>query len=373
MAGLFLALALGCDPLAARPAIETNVDTCAWAALPSPGPLAAEAAVAAGPVALAQVRIREARLTYDPGYYTLAELALLCASAQDPADAEATRWMAYVDLQLHRFADAERRLLELGPHWQVQLWLGDARMEQGDLDGADAAYAAALDAHPGLEAYDRAAHLAWLRGDLALALELQRHAVSAATPAEPEVMAWALTHLGLYEARAGLAPNGLGLALTVVPGYRPAELALGRWFLERGDHERASRHLRAAGPTVEAARALREIDPTTSVEAVSQQDRRGYGLWLAATDPARALPLLDAELAQRRDPATVIGRAWVAHLAGAEVDTDAVRAALATGAADPALLLAAAEVLVDPTLAERAGAAPFGLLPSERARAAAFR
>jgi tetratricopeptide (TPR) repeat protein len=362
---LWLAL-LACAP---EPAPVAD-DPCALAFLPTDGPLAAQAAKETDPVKLALLRIREAGLTADPGYHTLAELALRCALERDPGSVEAQRWLGFVEIQFHRFAEAEDRLgaLEASTHyWRDALLLGDARMEQGDLRGAAEAYDRAM-VRPGLETYDRVANLAWLTGDLDRAIELQRKAVDAATPDDPEPMAWVLTRLGVLKSLRGEVPNELGLALGVLPGYRPAELALGRWMLATGRPDLAEVHLRAAGPTVEATRALAELDPTASVEAVKSQDRRGYAIWLADRDPAGAVALLDAELRERQDAITVVARAWAGWKGGQDTRAD-VRDALATGIADPATLVRAAEVLSDPAIAARALALSPGLLPSERIRA----
>lgn len=345
-------------------------DPCTLAFLPAPGPLAKEAETR-DPVLLAQVRIREARLTGDPGFDTLAELALSCALARDPDNVEARRWMGHVELQFHRFAAAGTRMADLFAetgHWRDAMFLGDARMEQGDLAGAGEAYAQATGIRPGLELYDRLAWLAWLQGDLDGAIARETMAVAASSPADPEPMAWVLTRLGGLKALRGETPNEIGLALSLLPDYRPAHLALGRFLLVSGHPEPAAEHLRAAGPTIEAALALAEIDPTVSIPALANQDRRGWALWLARTDPAAAVVLLDRELAQRHDATTRITRAWAASRAG-EDTAEEVRSALATGIRDPSVLLLAAEVLSDPALAAQALAVPNGLLPSERARA----
>ncbi|MEQ1506159.1 MAG: hypothetical protein ABMB14_28260, partial [Myxococcota bacterium] len=357
-------------------ASPAGLDPCAAAFLPADGPLAAEASAIRDPVALAELRIREARLSGDPGFDTLADLALDCALSRDPADPVARRWKGHVEIQFHRFAEAEARLAPLYGQtgaWRDAMLLGDARMERGDIDGADDAYDDAMAGRPGLELYDRVAHLAWLEGDLPTAIALEQDALSAASTADPEPMAWVATRLGWLRSLDGDVPNELGLALRVMPDYRPAHLALGRYLLATGHADDAEPHLRAAGPTIEAVRALAELDPAASVQSVSAQDRRGYAIWLAPRDPAAAVALLDAELAQRRDAVTRIARAWAAWTGGAgDAVAPEVRAALATGIADPSTLVMAAEVLGDSSLAKRALSMSAGLLPSEQARARAI-
>ena len=104
------------------------------------------------------------------------------------------------------------------------------------------------------------------------------------------------------------------------------------------------------------------------LEDVKLQDRRGWAIELAATDPAAAVALLDQELAERRDAFTHIAHGWAVGLAGGDGGAE-VRAALATGIADPQALLLAAEATRDPEIALRALARPVGLLPSEHVRA----
>lgn len=364
---MLLLLACGAPPPTPR-----ADDPCVLARVPAPGPLAAEAAAAADrPLALALVRIREARLTGDPGFYSLADLAVGCALATDPASREARSLRGHVLIQFHRFAEAEALLAPLADEtgaWRDRMLLGDARMERGDLAGAEAAYATALEQAPSLETYDRMSHLAWLLGDLPRALALAGLALEAGTESDPEPMAWAATHLGWLKALDGQRPNELGLALTLVPTYGPAHLALGRFLLHEGRTDLAGRHLEQAGATLEAYRARREIDPSVRVEDVRLQDRRGWAIELAATDPAAAVALLEQELGERRDAFTRVAHGWAVTKAGGDGSAE-IREALATGIAEPEALLLAAEALRDPELARRALARPVGLLPSERVRA----
>jgi tetratricopeptide (TPR) repeat protein len=358
--------------LACAPAEKVD-ESCTLAFVPSPGPLSEQTAATTDPVALAELRIREARLAGDPGFFTLAELALDCALSRDPRDVAARRWKGHIELQFHQFAQAERRLLELAAetdHWRDHLLLGDAKMEQGDLDGAELCYERALQQRPTVESYDRTAQLAWLRGDLQGAIAQETLAFGATHEGDPEVAAWVATALGTWKMYAGETPNELGLALKLLPDYSHAHLALGRYWLWLGENERARQHLTKAGPTVAATRALAELDPSVDVKAVRLQDPRGYGLWLALEDPLAALPLLETELASRRDATTVIGREWVAWKAGAPHSAQTVQRALATGIAEPSVWLMAGEVLGDDALKARAAAVVGGLLPSERVRAA---
>ncbi len=370
--GLLSLLAACSTPQAPPPPAP---DSCQIALAPAPGPLATERhAAAADPLQVARILIREARVSGDAGFYTLAELALECALKRPPgADEghrEALRLLSHVDIQFHRFAKVEAdltaRMHDL-PSWLDWALLGDAQMEQGKLDAAGASYQQAVDARPGLEVYDRIGWLRWLWGDLDGALEMAVLAAAGGSATDPEPYAWVLTRLGWLHALRGEPSTELDAALTLIPNYKPALFARGRVRLA-GGHPGAAADLRAAGATVEAVWALAELDPTASVASVRSQDPRGYAIWLTATDPVAARALLEEEWAVRQDATTRMARAQAAWAAGdTSIDTSAeARAALATGILDPRVLRMGSRILGDPSLLERATAMGPGLLPSER-------
>lgn len=335
----------------------------------APGPEAARIPALSDPLEVARVRISEARLTGDPGFYELARQAVTCARVQG-SDAIETDWLdAHLLLQLHHFAEAEAvalSLVERRGAWQDQMLLSDARMEQGELASAADALQQALDTHPSLAVYDRAAWLAWLHGQAEHALYLQRQAVSLGSEADPEPLAWALTQLGWWQAMRGGGGEAIDAALRLVPAYRPALQARGRLRLHAGDREGARADLLAAGETVAAKAALAELDPSVDVRAVGAQDARGFAIWLAPRDPAAAVVLLERELTDRQDAFTRLAHAFAVHHAGGQAKAEAQQA-LDTGIIEPEALAMAAVVLSRPDLMERARAAGPGLLPSWRA------
>ena len=81
--------------------------------------------------------------------------------------------------------------------------LGDALMEQGRLAEAAEAYQKMIDLKPFYQSYTRAAHLRWLRGDLDGAIDMMQAAVKAASPRDPESIAWAYSRLAVYELQRG--------------------------------------------------------------------------------------------------------------------------------------------------------------------------
>lgn len=370
MRALLLAL-LGCN----TPTPPVVQDPCALLQLSVPGPRASERA-AAGDDALtiARLHVREARETGDPGFYTLADQALTCALQRRPDDLEAARLSVHVTLQFHRFAEAEaraRKLAEAHGHWMDWMLLGDAVMEQGRLDEAAEAYQRAVDQRPGLELYDRIGWLYWLWGDLEGALEMQRLAVAAGTPRDPEPLAWVLTRLGWLNALQGRPAPEIETALGLLPDYKPARFARGRIRLAAGDMAGAAEDLRAAGRTVEAAWALQETGLATSADpspaTLRSQDPRGYACWLADQDPVEAVRVLEEELKTRQDAVTRIAHGYARSRAGQDGAAE-IREALATGIAEPRSLFQAGVVLGDQALLARAASMGPGLLPSELAK-----
>jgi hypothetical protein len=200
-------------------------------------------------------------------------------------------------------------------------------------------------------------------------MAVQRLAVSAGSPVDPEPYAWVLTRLGWLRALRGEPAEEIDAALALLPDYPHARFARGRIRLFLG-HPGAAEDLRAAGRTVEAFRALAELDPTVKVTEVGSQDDRGFALWLADSDPARALVLAESELAARQDAVTHIVHAWAVHKSGGDATAEA-RAAVGTRCLEPRVLLLGGLILKDATLLERALAFGPGLLPSERALAEA--
>jgi hypothetical protein len=356
------------EPTAPPPAPP---DPCAIYRAPSPGPLAKErAAAAADPKKVATLSIREARLTGDPGFYTLAETALQCAQTRTPGDKEIARLLAHLGIQFHRFAEVEAtatKLTAADANWLDWALLGDAQMEQGKLDAAGVSYQHAADLRPGIEMYDRIAWLRWLWGDVDGSVEMQKLAVESGTATDPEPWAWVLTRLGWLHALRGEPAPELDAALALLPDYRPARFARGRVRLFRGEPG-AAEDLRAAGRTIEAVWALSELDPNESVETVRTQDPRGYAMWLTPRDAKGALALLQDEWKVRQDATTRMARAYAAWRASdTSIDVSAeARAALATGSVEPRVLLYGGRILGDDALIARAIAMGPGLLPSER-------
>lgn len=162
--------------------------------------------------------------------------------------------------------------------------------------------------------------------------------------------------------------SSLNDAVALAPADQGARLARGRLRLYRRDWAGAREDLALAGDTMEARLSLFELDPSTDVEAVCQEDRALCALWRAARDPDRARLLLTADLP---DTALArVARAYLHWLGGADASAEA-RSALDTGMGQPRVLLYAGLITRDPAMLHAALATGPGLQPSEIAMARA--
>ena len=344
---------------ATRPSVDTSMatsvspsDPCAIALTPHVGTdptdqqiirLQHKSRQAVEPVAylerLGWAFVAKGRASFDPGFYTLAEQCALCIASQKPHSAEALLLRGHVLHYLHRFRDGEilaRQLVaQRGLSFDYGL-LGDVLMEQGKLAEAVEAYQNMMDQKPSPQAYSRAAHVRWLTGDLAGAIELMHMAAGTGGFRNPEAAAWAQVRLALYELQAGHIPRAasrIAAALALQPDYAPALLARGQVLLAAGQPTAAVAPLRRAAQLnplpeyqwvlSEALRAAGRAEEAQAVETQLMQrgaanDRRTFALYLATTgrDLETALRLAQAELEVRADVLTLDVLAWALRAAG---------------------------------------------------------
>ncbi|MFN2476043.1 MAG: tetratricopeptide repeat protein [Chthoniobacterales bacterium] len=305
--------------------------------------------------------IAKARLSSDPGFYPLAEQAANVIRTRAPADPGAALLLGHTYHAMHRFAEAEAVARELTAHRDFVFdyaLLGDALMEQGKLGAAVDAYQKMVDLKPGLQSYSRIAHIRWLKGDLAGALDASKLAASSGSPREPEPLAWACTRLAFYELESGDVESALASldrALQFAAGYAPALLMRGRALLAQGKTEDAIAPITTAAdasPLPEylwtLADALRAAGRETEAEGAeaklqtsgASSDPRTFALFLASRglDPALATKLASSELANRQDIFTYDALAWSQFASGniAEAQANMARA-LAEGTQDARL------------------------------------
>lgn len=345
--------------------------------------------------------VARARLSFDPGFYTLAEQAALCMTVQESSNLAALLLRGHVLYNQHRFRDAEglaRQLVEQrGLSYDYGL-LGDALMEQGQLTQAVEAYQKMMDQQPGPQAYSRAAHVRWLTGDLAGAIEMMQMATGPGGSRNAEATAWAYVRLAFYEWYAGhlsAASERITAALARQPAYAPALLMRGRLLLSQDKPTEAIVPLTSAAQRqplpeyqwvlIEALRAAGRVEAAAAVEARLLQrgaidDRRTFALYLASLgrDSETALRLAEEELTVRADVFTLDTLAWALQAAGRYPEARAYSTrALAENTQDARLFYHAGVIAAAAGQHEeaeqwfgKATAMQHMLLPSERAHLA---
>src|SRR6185369_12856283 len=181
--------------------------------------------------------VKKARVTFDASYYKLAEQCAACMEASGAKGPDALLLRAHALQSLHRFNEAEavaRELVRTRERPFDYGVLGDVLVDQGKVREGAAPYQKMVDLRPDLQSYARAAHVSWLTGDLAGAIELMKLATSASSPNDPEAAAWAFTRLALYQLQRGAIKQALescDAALSVQSDYAPAMFARGRTLL----------------------------------------------------------------------------------------------------------------------------------------------
>ena len=341
--------------------------------------------------------VAKARVTSDPGFYTLAEQAAKAITATTPNDPAATLLLGHTYHAMHRFADAEtaaRTLIAQREFVFDYALLGDALMEQGKLDAAVEAYQKMVDLRPSLQTYSRVAHIRWLKGDIAGAIDASRRAVSGGSAREAEPTAWAYTRLAMLELQAGefeKATMAAERAVNLMPDYAPALLTRGRLLLSQQNYDQAIEPLRRAAELsplpdylwalADALRAASKVSEAEKVEAQlastgAVTDPRTLALFLASRgqNAEKALELATAELQSRKDVFTYDALAW-AQLATGRVSEarEHIRLALAEGTQDArlyyhagAIAAAAGDNAEALDFFGKARALEHTLLPSER-------
>jgi len=343
--------------------------------------------------------IAKARVSFDPGFFTLAEQCALSMDGRKPHSPESLLLRGYALQNLHHFKEGESVARELtegrGCSFDYGL-LGDCLMEQGRLGEAAAAYQRMADIKPDLYSYTRAAHMRWLKGDLAGAIEAMQMAAQAVSPRDAEPAAWIFARMALYQLQAGdfvKCRQFSDAAVAFQRDYPPALLVRGRLLLAQEKFSEAAEALVLAtklNPLPEyqwaLAEALRAANRASEAEAVernlesrgAQADPRTLALYLATrgVGAPKAIKLAQAELETRADvfthDALACALAAAARFSDAAMET---RAALSEGTQDARLFLHAGIVAQGMSRMAEAEkfftqAAALGqmLLPSEKAQ-----
>lgn len=321
---------------------------------------------------LGRAWVRRARESSDPGYYLHAEACADVLLERSPGNLAAQNLRGLVLLNQHQFgrAKATAEAIVAQEPRDPTAWgtLSDATLELGDFEAAVSAVERMMHVKPALPAYSRTAHLRWLQGDEAGALQAVRLAIDAGLdPSDPEPLAWVLVqaaelffHRGDY---AG-ADAGFEQALQVAREYPPALVGRAKVLLARGDARGASVLLARAferSPLVETGSLLTQALTLTGDHAAAERayaaaereglrgDRRSLSLMdsTLGRHPERALALARAERAVRGDITTDDALAWALYRGGQfDLARESIERARRFGTRDARLLFHHGAILI---------------------------
>ncbi len=292
-------------------------------------------------IVLGRAWVRKARESSDPGFYLNATAAADVALDLAPDNTAALDVKGLALLNDHRFEEARelaQQTAAKNPEDPAAFGtLSDALLELGRYEEATRAAQTMMDLKPNLPSYSRAAHLAWLHGDVAGAKESLRLALdSGKDQRDKEPYAWVLTQAAqLFLAQGDIegAEAGFDRALEWLPGFAPANVGKGRVALARHESARAAelfQRAHATSPLVETAWLLGDARDAAGDAAgaraawdvVRKEGRRTDPRTLAAflaeknETPTDALALADAEMKARPDMVTEDVRAWALYRLG---------------------------------------------------------
>jgi tetratricopeptide (TPR) repeat protein len=319
---------------------------------------------------LGEAFLRKARETGDVADYERAEAALRTSLGIKPDYSFAVAYLGAALFSKHEFGDAlelASRVYAADPRaLQALATVGDAQLELGNYPAAAAAYEelAAHDSSPAV--LSRRAHLAWLQGQTAAAIEQMKQAAaeSATMDLSPENAAWYEYQLGeLYfnTGRVDEAALHYEAALQRFDHYYLALAGLGKARAAQGRYDDAvALYTRAVTiiPQPEFLAALgdvytvlgrsedaqRQYDTVEVIGTLAALNRVVYNRQLAlfyANHDRRtddALDLATAEIAVRKDIYGYDALAWTLYKAGRTAEAaDAITQAMQLGTRDALL------------------------------------
>jgi tetratricopeptide (TPR) repeat protein len=316
---------------------------------------------------LASAYMQKARETGDFSMNARAQAALDRASTLDSGDYDTLKLRAKLLLTYHRFSDA----LEVARHAQqlrsqdhdIYGAITDALVELGDYKEAVKAAQTMVDLRPETSSYSRVSYLRALHGDNQGAIEAMRAAADAASPQNPESMAWCRVQLGNELINARRLEEGereIDRALHFFPDFHLALAAKGRARLLAHDVDSAIKYYKLAEtgvPLPDYAIALGDIftglgrteEATREYQLVEFVEKSGamdgtYSLPLALfwadhnTRLDEALKIAERERATRSDIYTCDVLAWCLFKNGRFSDAKAaMNEAMRLGTLDPRL------------------------------------
>ena len=319
-----------------------------------------------------------ARLSGDIGDYTRASEAATRSLSIEPRQLDVQALHARLLLATHDFAGAlsEAQLVDSASPNQpaVLAILGDARLELGDVDAAEALYARIEALTPGPAVTARTARIAFLRGDTAGAIALAdaAHAAARKSGERGPALSWYAYLAGTMSLSAGQPKDAATWFDRAVSEWPSSYLALAgraRAAAALGDTTAAIDGYRAAiavAPQPDALTALGDLlalngdqdaadQQYATVEAIARLQggdtglvyNRQLALFLVDhdRDAAEALRLAELELKTRKDVYGYDAYAWALLANGRAADADAaMTTALGMGTHDARLLFHAGEI-----------------------------
>lgn len=294
---------------------------------------------------LASAYTQKARETGDFSFNAKAEEALARSFEVEPDNYEALKLRAKLLLTFHKFSEAlevARRAQSLRPQdHDVYGALTDALVELGEYEAAVQAAQTMVNMRPDTASYSRVSYLRELYGDTEGAIETMLTAVKAASPQDPENLAWCRVQLGNLLLNAGRlteAEREFDRALLAFPDYHLALAAKARARLNAGDTGKAIEFYRRAiervplpdysialgdlytklGQTEEAQRQYALVEFVERAGTTGDTYSRLLALFWADHDVRLddALAAAERERAARRDIYTSDALAWCLYKKG---------------------------------------------------------
>ncbi len=208
-------------------------------------------------IQLAQLYIREARVTGEHGHYYPGALAILDNALNDSELTDDMKFLALttkagVELSLHEFTDALKTgnaAALLNPsNAQIHGVLVDANVELGNYDKAVKLADRMSSIKPDIRSYSRVSYLREIHGDVDGSIEAMTLAVKAGFPGYEET-AWAMLTLGDIYKEYGQLDNAMQVykeILDMRPNYPFAVGAIGDIQILQGKEKEAEATLKEA-------------------------------------------------------------------------------------------------------------------------------
>lgn len=197
---------------------------------------------------LGQAYLQKGRETGDAAAYSRAQAALEQALSINPTYELTLAYLSAALISQHDFQGAleiAERIYEFDPGaLQALATMGDASLELGLYEKAEAAYETLLEQAPGAAVFSRAARLAWLQGDPAAAIDWMQQAANEAKAIglTGERLAWYQFQLGELHFNSGdvaAAAAQYAAARQTWPDYYLVLVGEGKVAAAQGDYEQA--------------------------------------------------------------------------------------------------------------------------------------